>query len=290
MFYDNLERICRLKGIKPAELRKSLNIKQSTMASWKARGITPGKATVEMLGDYLDVPVGALYDDNYDDSELIAKSIRARPYKDGTLISLGGMEYFTSPPIQPSAPTPDYWESVHNVGPETMARDVYQGIGSRIRDAITRSGLTSDDLAQKTGIPAAVIEQCERGDKESLTGKTIFCICVALDANLSDLVGFPPEVAAKVETLVTNLRDISNLEANNPAPPQGNAILATLQKETLTELSLACTKAIYLSISSEIRRRAELKYYDWIIGLKSNWLAPREDNIPPHAEINKGGL
>lgn len=284
MFYDNLDRICRLKGIKPAELRKSLNIKQSTMASWKARGITPGKATVEMLGDYLDVPVGALYDDNYDDSELIAKSIRARPYKDGTLISIGGMEYFTSPPIQPSAPTPDYWESVRNVGPETMARDVYRGIGSRIRDAITRSSLTPDDVARKTGIPAAVIERCEYGAAESLTSKNIFFICVALDANLSDLVGFPPEVAAKVGALFQNLHDISNLEANNPAPPQGNAILATLQKETLTELSLACTKAIYLSIDSAIRREAELKYYDWIIGLKRNWLASREDDTLPHVD------
>lgn len=40
-FYSIFERLCHEKNITPARVRKDLQISQSTMASWKSRGLTP---------------------------------------------------------------------------------------------------------------------------------------------------------------------------------------------------------------------------------------------------------
>ena len=55
VFYDNFVRICNERGISTTDVRKSLSISQSTMASWKSRNLTPQYGTVKKIADYLGV-------------------------------------------------------------------------------------------------------------------------------------------------------------------------------------------------------------------------------------------
>ncbi len=55
VFYDNFVRICKERGISTTDVRKSLSISQSTMASWKSRKLTPQYGTVKKIADYLGV-------------------------------------------------------------------------------------------------------------------------------------------------------------------------------------------------------------------------------------------
>jgi len=81
VFYDIFERLCQENGITPSQVRNDLNISQSTMASWKSRGLTPSAKTLNEMAGYFDVSIGdllgepqlALYED--DDSE-IQKSVQ----------------------------------------------------------------------------------------------------------------------------------------------------------------------------------------------------------------------
>lgn len=52
MFYDIFESLCTESGVTPAEVRKDLGISQSTMASWKSRGLTPNANTLVQLAEY----------------------------------------------------------------------------------------------------------------------------------------------------------------------------------------------------------------------------------------------
>lgn len=56
-FYSIFERLCHEKDITPARVRKDLQISQSTMASWKSRGLTPKAGTLQELADYFGVSV-----------------------------------------------------------------------------------------------------------------------------------------------------------------------------------------------------------------------------------------
>ncbi len=56
-FYSIFERLCHEKNITPARVRKDLQISQSTMASWKSRGLTPKAGTLQELADYFGVSV-----------------------------------------------------------------------------------------------------------------------------------------------------------------------------------------------------------------------------------------
>lgn len=55
MFYDIFEKICLDANTTPAQVRKDLKISQSTMASWKSRGLTPKYGTVKKIADYFGV-------------------------------------------------------------------------------------------------------------------------------------------------------------------------------------------------------------------------------------------
>ena len=60
MFYDCFERLCKERDKAPAQVRKELGISQSTMGSWKSRGLTPNAATLMQLADYFETTVDVL--------------------------------------------------------------------------------------------------------------------------------------------------------------------------------------------------------------------------------------
>ena len=55
VFYDKFAEACGKNDITPAQVRKDLGISQSTMASWKSRGLTPKYGTVKRIADYLQI-------------------------------------------------------------------------------------------------------------------------------------------------------------------------------------------------------------------------------------------
>ncbi len=57
MFYDVFLSLCDVYETSPAEVRKALGISQSTMASWKSRGLTPNSGMLVRLSDYFGVSV-----------------------------------------------------------------------------------------------------------------------------------------------------------------------------------------------------------------------------------------
>ena len=54
-FYTIFEELCKEKGVTPAQVREDIGISQSTMASWKSRGLTPRYDTARKLADYFGV-------------------------------------------------------------------------------------------------------------------------------------------------------------------------------------------------------------------------------------------
>ena len=55
VFYDIFIKLCEDSCTTPATVRKDLGISQSTMASWKSRGLTPKPETIQKLADYFGV-------------------------------------------------------------------------------------------------------------------------------------------------------------------------------------------------------------------------------------------
>lgn len=60
VFYDQFIKMCENYLTTPAKVRKDLGISQSTMASWKSRGLTPKYETLQKLADYFGISVDAL--------------------------------------------------------------------------------------------------------------------------------------------------------------------------------------------------------------------------------------
>lgn len=60
VFYDNFLSLCKSQNIFPIEVRRALGISQSTMASWKSRGLTPKYETLSKIADYFGVSVDYL--------------------------------------------------------------------------------------------------------------------------------------------------------------------------------------------------------------------------------------
>ena len=60
MFYDNFLSLCKSQNIFPIEVRRALGISQSTMASWKSRGLTPKYETLSKIADYFGVSIDYL--------------------------------------------------------------------------------------------------------------------------------------------------------------------------------------------------------------------------------------
>lgn len=79
MFYDKFIYLCDKKGVAPIQVRKDLEISQSTMASWKSRGLTPNATTLAKLADYFGVTVDYLLgkDDNLSKPVLMQRNFDA---------------------------------------------------------------------------------------------------------------------------------------------------------------------------------------------------------------------
>lgn len=60
MFYDIFEKLCAEMEVSPADVRRAVGVSQSTMASWKSRGLTPKYDTLKKLSDYFGVSVDYL--------------------------------------------------------------------------------------------------------------------------------------------------------------------------------------------------------------------------------------
>lgn len=57
MFYDIFDDLCKRSGRPVSKVRKDLGISQSTVASWKSRGLTPKAETLQRLSEYFNVSV-----------------------------------------------------------------------------------------------------------------------------------------------------------------------------------------------------------------------------------------
>lgn len=60
MFYDIFEKLCAEKKVTPAAVRAELGIGQSTMATWKSKGLTPKYDTLKKLSEYFGVSIDYL--------------------------------------------------------------------------------------------------------------------------------------------------------------------------------------------------------------------------------------
>ena len=72
MFYDIFEDLCQQAGTTPARVRKDLGISQSTMASWKSRGLTPKFETIQRIAKVLRVSPAYLmgWEDDFGELDL----------------------------------------------------------------------------------------------------------------------------------------------------------------------------------------------------------------------------
>jgi transcriptional regulator with XRE-family HTH domain len=52
VFYDIFAELCEEMNVTPAMVRKDLGISQSTMASWKSRGLSPSAGTLIQISEY----------------------------------------------------------------------------------------------------------------------------------------------------------------------------------------------------------------------------------------------
>lgn len=60
MFYDIFEKLCAEKNVTLSAVRAELGIGQSTMASWKSKGLTPKYETLKKLSEYFGVSIDYL--------------------------------------------------------------------------------------------------------------------------------------------------------------------------------------------------------------------------------------
>ena len=55
MFWQNFERACTLKGIKPAKVAEACGIGKSNVSLWKNKGYVPRMEAIKALADNLEV-------------------------------------------------------------------------------------------------------------------------------------------------------------------------------------------------------------------------------------------
>ena len=65
MFYDIFTELCDEKGVTPTTVRKELGISQSTMASWKSRGLNPSASSLVQLAEYFGTTPAYLLGNRY---------------------------------------------------------------------------------------------------------------------------------------------------------------------------------------------------------------------------------
>lgn len=60
MYYENFERLCKAKGVTPAEVSRNTGIATSTLTNWKKGSYTPKIEKLQKIADYFGVPVDYL--------------------------------------------------------------------------------------------------------------------------------------------------------------------------------------------------------------------------------------
>lgn len=54
--YEIFERLCRERGVKPADVARATGIAQQTFSAWKRQGYTPKAPKLSLIAEYFGVP------------------------------------------------------------------------------------------------------------------------------------------------------------------------------------------------------------------------------------------
>ena len=60
MYYENFEKLCISRGIRPGTVSKGTGISTATLTSWKQGKYTPKQDKLQKIADYFGVTVGYL--------------------------------------------------------------------------------------------------------------------------------------------------------------------------------------------------------------------------------------
>ena len=60
MYYENFEKLCKEKNVKPATVSKATGVATSTLSNWKKDGYTPKQSTLQPIADYFNVSIDYL--------------------------------------------------------------------------------------------------------------------------------------------------------------------------------------------------------------------------------------
>lgn len=60
MYYENFEKLLKIKNVKPADVSKATGIATSTLTAWKKGGYTPKPPKLQQIADFFDVSLDYL--------------------------------------------------------------------------------------------------------------------------------------------------------------------------------------------------------------------------------------
>lgn len=60
MYYENFEKLCQSKAVKPSAVSKETGIATSTLSEWKNGGYTPKPDKLQLIADYFCVSIDYL--------------------------------------------------------------------------------------------------------------------------------------------------------------------------------------------------------------------------------------
>ena len=63
MFFDQLQQLCKLKGVSMTKLVTDIGMSKSAVTYWKNTDTTPKTEVLQKIADYLGVPVNYFFDD-----------------------------------------------------------------------------------------------------------------------------------------------------------------------------------------------------------------------------------
>lgn len=60
MYYENFEKLCKMKGVKPGTVSRETGISTATLSNWKKGNYTPKQDKLSIIADYFNVSVDYL--------------------------------------------------------------------------------------------------------------------------------------------------------------------------------------------------------------------------------------
>lgn len=60
MYYENFEKLCEQRNVKPAHVSRETGVKTATLTSWKKGVYTPKQDKLQLIADYFNVSVDYL--------------------------------------------------------------------------------------------------------------------------------------------------------------------------------------------------------------------------------------